>query len=269
MLDLKNRLRQYIPSLFEILNDDRISWKDISNKFQKTYDARLALYNKNGSLRVTASFYDVITERQNGTTGAIHLLDYFDKLFREISDRLDNIQKQQLKSTVYNLLTSVGSDYLHYIGELLLAILNQLIKSEHYIFRQTEFNLGNGNSADFYFNEMKTVKEVLIEVLNIVLKQEIKDDDRQIRDFLDYRFKQKINRKTKGRTDLRSFQLMPVIWGPSKDLRRLAEFYKNGNTVDIINCTSASAYSTFLVDDGSYFHRFGSLASLFNFSTSI
>jgi hypothetical protein len=84
VLDLKNNLKKYIPSLFEMLNDDRIRWSEINRKFQETYDARLVQYNLKGSLRVAASFFDVISAALNKEASASRLLDYFQKLFEEI-----------------------------------------------------------------------------------------------------------------------------------------------------------------------------------------
>src|SRR5450432_458480 len=259
VLDLKNNLKKYIPSLFEMLNDDRIRWAEISRKFQETYDARLVQYNQKGSLRVAASFFDVISAALNKQKSAIRLLDYFQKLFEEISGRLSFKQKQQLKSTVYNLLIINDTQYLHFIGEL--SVLNQLIKSGNYVFQETEFNLGNGKSVDFHFKDKRTGKDILIEVYNIILDRDLKGDE-QIKKFLTHRLTQKINNKTKGRTDLLNFELVPVIWATSENLQRFSNFYKSGHIINVPNCLPACAYITFTTDDDQNVHRFGMVHSL-------
>jgi len=244
-----------------MLNDDRIRWSEISRKFQETYDARLVQYNQKGSLRVAASFFDVISAALNKQESAIRLLDYFQKLFEEISDRLNAKQKQQLKSTVYNLLITNDTQYLHFIGEL--SVLNQLIKSGNYIFQETEFNLGNGKSVDFHFKDIRTGKDILIEVYNIVLDRDFEGKE-QIKKFLTHRLSQKINNKTKGRTDLLNFELVPVIWATKENLQRLSNFYKSGNVISVPNCLPACAYLAFTTDDSQNIHRFGIVHTLFD-----
>lgn len=261
MLDLKNKLKQYVPSLFEILNDDRIRWPEITRKFQETYNKRLIEYEKKGSLRVTASFFDIISAALNNLPQAIRLLDYFQKLFEEISDRLSAIQKQQLKTTVYNLLITNDASYLHFIGEL--SVLNLLIRLGNYIFQQTEFELGNGRTVDFHFKDVRTNLDVLIEVYNIVLERDLEEDEK-IEKSLTHRLHQKMKSKTKNRTDIPIFEIVPVIWGSKENLEKLYKFYKKGNTVNMPYCMPACAYITFTTVDNQNIHRFGMLGTLFD-----
>lgn len=263
MIDLKGRLKEYIPSMFEVLKDEQISWVGISKTFEKNYRKRLAkMLPGQETMEVEASFYDLISARLKGNTQAIRQMDFFDKLFQEIGMRLTLKQKQWLKTTIFNILISTDFKYLDYFGEL--AILNQAIKSGNYTFNQTEFGLGNGKSADFYFHDIKSNRPVLIEVVNAVLTRELAGDEDGIKRFLSKRLTDKIEDKRKSDPNTLPFQLIPVIWGPAKDLQILSDFYKRGNSVDVPNTIEACAYCSFTRADGSYIHRFGSLSSLFS-----
>ena len=261
-IDLKAVLKIYFPSMFEVLEDEQISWANITKTFKKEFKEREARMEPgHETLTVKANFYDVIVAAINGQEQPIRLLDYYDKLFQEVAMRLDGEQKKKLKTTVFNLLVSTGWNYLHYLGEL--ATLNQLLKSGNYHFTQAEIDLGNGKGGDFHLIEIKTGHQLIIEVLNIVLDKELPADDAGLKTFLTKRFADKIKDKSKNGTATLPFVLAPVIWGPFKDLKRLSDFYKK-NKIELPNCLEAAAYSTFLQGDGSFYHMFGKINTLFD-----
>lgn len=81
MIDLKNRLSEYIPILFEFLGDETISWSKINSQFMKNLDSRKRLYAANDNyLLIEASFYDIISEGINGNKSALRIFSFINKL---------------------------------------------------------------------------------------------------------------------------------------------------------------------------------------------
>jgi hypothetical protein len=261
-LDIQNNLKRYFPSLFEVLEDGAISWASINKSFIRELEKRKARMEPGQqTIMVKANLYDVITASDNGNQQAARLLDFFSKLFEELGKRLSSADKKKLHTTVFNILVNLDWTYLNYLGEL--ATLNQLIKSGGYQFLGTEVNLGNGKGGDFDMLELKTNLRIIIEVVNIMLPENLQGDDEKIKRFLTTKLTDKMNDKTKQGQKTSPFTLVPVIWGGQEQLRRISNFYKT-NTIEVPHCLEAGAYSTFIKSDGSFFHCFGRISTLFS-----
>src|SRR5687768_14447175 len=105
-LDIEGRLRIYFPILFELLGDNKLDWKTITKVFQKKLNEWHRKHELTGSdIRVEASFYNIITASIQGNQQARNHLDFIQKLFETLLQRLDDSERKLILSALFGLLT--------------------------------------------------------------------------------------------------------------------------------------------------------------------
>jgi len=264
MFDIKNRLQEYMPALIELLNDEKISWREINIHFNKEFEIRKQKYLDNGNYLLTsASFYDIITEKINGNKSAERLFIFINRIIEELIIEVPATLIGKLKKTIFNLLTNFDYNYLNFVAEL--AVLNNLLKSKIYLLEDIEFPMGNGNFIDFKLYNKTSSKSTYIEVVSIHPPHSIFSDYDKLNHFISKKINDKVNNKKKDTSVIFDFMLTPVIWASHEDLHKLYSFYKSGNKLSIKSSIEPSAYICFYNEESNYLlQRFGRVSTIFD-----
>jgi hypothetical protein len=260
-VDLKSKLRDYLPILFELLGDQPFDWKTLNSKFSTNHLKRLNNHIAGQREPIEANFYDVISQSLNGNPAGARMLFFFRRLLEELADNLDASGNQKIRKTLYNLLVEPDHNYLNYIGEL--AVLNLFVRSDDYALQDIESPLGNSNGADFGLLEVATGKKHLIEVVS-VRPQPYPETPGELKKFIEGKLLEKIDKKTKGNSSYLTFRLIPVLWGTEAELQWTADLLKTEIKLDVSNIADPCAFCTFTDQQrGGTIFRFGSLYSMF------
>lgn len=100
--DVRARLQAYLPSLFELLDENKINWKTIERNFHKRFNLLSKQYEVTQEpIRIEASLYDIIAAALQGKREAFNLLDFIDKRLQELSQRLSSDEKRMVRKNVY------------------------------------------------------------------------------------------------------------------------------------------------------------------------
>jgi hypothetical protein len=259
-VDVKPKLVEHFPILFQLLGGQKISWKSINIKFSETHATRLKEYTNEGKTHVETNFFDILTEYWKGNVQATRLLQYYKDLLEELHQNLKPAEKIKIRKTLFDFLIEHDLNYLNYIAEL--AVLNMYIKDKGYSLDDVESELGNGKSADFRFKKPDGSK-ILIEVVS-VRPEEFPEDDAELKYFIEGKCKDKNRIKTNDDDTYLKYNLVPVIWGSGAELMRTAALLKAGLQVDVSNVEDYCAYCTFVNEQtGESEHKFCSLLTLF------
>lgn len=258
---VKNNLQLFLPALVELVSDSRdFPWDKVNRLFSKKLQDRIIDFN-NGKSLIEATIYDIIIEAKKGNTNAIGHLDFLNKLFEELSDNLNLIEKGLVKTNVKHMLITFDKNHRNYIGEI--AVLNNLIKSKTYSLNGIETKLPNGKSIDFKLEIIGKAKFILVEVMNIHLgENRINENPVAIEKFLTERFLQKLKCKMGPLTNKIEFYLVPVIWGGWRNIKVYSDFFKT-NSIKLNNVIEPVSYLTYSDDKGNYEHHFKSISKLF------
>jgi hypothetical protein len=245
-LDVEQRLKEYFPILFDLLDGQRIDWKSINRKFGEVFAKREKNFNNDITDKVQANFYDIISESLNENKQAIRMLNFFRTLLQDLNRVLSIDDKLKIKKTLFNLLIEFDLNYLNYIAEL--AVLYTFINSKQYHLNRIESPLGNNSKIDFLLDKSDGTGSVLVEVVSI-RPMNFPNTTFEIKKMLEEKLGDKIHLKTKGSVEYLKFFLVPVVWGSAEDLKNVANFFKNGNKINIPNVTELLAYCTFSSED--------------------
>lgn len=257
---VKENLRIFIPALVNLVDEKDFPWKKIDNLFTQKIKDRIAESNGE-TFKVEASIYDIIVEAKKQNLTAIGLLDFLNKLFEELTDNLETREKRLIKSNVKQMLISLDSKYLNFLGEI--AALNNLIKSKAYRLITIEEKISNGKSIDFKLRDIKTQKPILVEIVNIHLDSDkVENNPEAIRAFLTKKLTKKIESKTTNLANKIQFYLIPVIWGSSKDIKIYSDFFKS-NSLNLLDVLEPISYLTYSDTTGYYEHYFQTISKLF------
>lgn len=264
MVNIKNKLQEYMPSLLKFLDKEPISWNRINSMFQVEFMKRKAQYVANDNhLIVEASIYDILSATLDGNKSAERLFTFLNSLIEELIVQIPKEHLGKMKRTVYNILTSFNKDYLNFVGEL--AVLNILLRSKLYILEDIEYPIENGKTVDFKFYSKEEAKSILVEVYNIHPTKEISTNPDEINKFLSKRINDKINLKMKDINNPVDFLLAPVIWTQASDLERINSFYKSGRTLDIYSSSEPFAFICYYNSKTNLLiHKFGQISTLFD-----
>ena len=70
--DIKNRLKDYFPIIFELLGDINLDWKTIEKRFGKKLDEHIIKFDLTGQpIKIEASLFHIITASKEGKVEAI------------------------------------------------------------------------------------------------------------------------------------------------------------------------------------------------------
>lgn len=262
---LKENLELFVPSMFKLLENQNISWRDINKKFTKKYLERIRDKEKNdGNLLVAVNFYDVVTQVMNDNNDFIRLLGYFEYTFDELNKNLDNKSKGLVCGILRKLLNDFTGDYLHYIGEL--SVLNTLTKNKILTLDSIEFPLGNGKFIDFRLFSPQTNQYLPIEVLNIHISESNSSDVSVFKRFIEGKINTKIHEKTGGE-DL-GFTLVIVLWGTHNDLEKIYIYYKKGFKIENERVFEPFCYLSWYDDQGTLY-KFQNISKIYDESNGI
>jgi len=261
--DIQNKLRIYFPILFELLNYNKIDWKIVEKTFFKKYEQ----YQKkhlitNSTFQIEASFYSIITAAIKREKPAIMLLDYIQKLFEELADKLDDDEKKEIKSTIFGFLTNIDAKYLNFLGEL--SVLNQFKKRAPFKLVKTEEKLtnmsSNNSTIDFKFFNQTTEGFEFVEIVNIHLNEKNTSSDEKINILLTQKISEKLLKK--GIKENPNFFLVPVIWGNWKEIKCIEQYYENAKPT-FQNTGIPVAFVPFTTQEGELVQRFGTIDTIF------
>jgi hypothetical protein len=254
-------LKHYFPGIMSIADQINMDWDNIDKLFSKEIERRKVEWTK-GNTIIEASIYDIIVEVKKGNKSAVGLLDFFNKLFLELSGRLPLDENKLIKRNIRSVLTALNKEYLHFIGEL--AVLNNVLKSGSYILTGVEYQLENKRSIDFNLKRTANGGRTLVEVYNIHLDEEkVSNEAEAISKFLNKRLTKKIAEKKANLTTDVEFFLVPVLWAGVESLRVYSEYFKT-HKMSINNVIEPVAYVTFSDGEGYYVHNFGNISNVLN-----
>ena len=260
--DVLGRLKSYIPSLFELLEDNELNWKTIEKRFEGKFTELEKKYEQTGKPVTTkASFYGIITAAIQGENSALYLFDFIDKLFQELTDNLTTSERKLIKKNIFDLLVSMDEKYLNYLGEL--ALLNQIIKSGNYRLLDVEEPLGSkneGSSVDFKLLNTNSMSEMLVEVVNVHLTDNNTKNSYEIQRLLEQKLREKYLKTAKKSTI--EFHLAPILWGSHKWIKRILDHYQN-ESVTLRNILTPSCFIPFTDSKGNSVYKFGTIDTIF------
>lgn len=259
-IDLEQRLRMYMPSMFRLLGTGNLSkrkWKKINQKFIEVYNERTEDYKSNNNhLQVKANLYDLIISMIKGNASAARLLGYFDVLFKSLDNNLAVEQKPLVRNSLFNVLVEMDHNFRNYIGEL--SVLNNILEGGKYKLLGIESDIISQNkTADFTLEDDLCNKE-LVEVLNIHI-----DSSEYINETLQSKIEEKVGKKTSAEDSYNEFTLVPVIWAPVNVLQDIATLYKSGLGFKMNYVHEPLAYCVFSDPNNLLIYRFCSVSRLF------
>ncbi len=261
--DVENRLKLYMPSLFELIGDNTFDWRKIERAFEKKFIELEEKYNNIGRpFKTKASLFGIITAVLNNEEGAIYLFEYIDKLFKELTLSLSSDEKKLIIKNVFDVLVNMDEKYLNFIGEL--SLLNQFLKSGNFKLLEVEAPLDEGivstSHIDFTLFDKNNESELLLEVVNVHLKDENTSDDYKIERLIDQKIQEKY-RVTSGNSD-KKFILAPILWGSHKWIKRILNYYLKLD-VKLDNILMPSCFVPFIDQDGNRVYKFGVMNAIF------
>lgn len=253
-------LKLFIPALVQLVDGRDFPWDSIDLLFSEKIKDRISKLTGE-TLEIEASIYDIIVEAKKQNSKAIGLLHFLNKLFEELTDTLETNEKLLVKSNVKQMLTSLDSKYLDFLGEI--ATLNNLIKSKMYRLVAIEEKLPNGKSIDFKLRHIEQNKFYLVEIVNIHLNSNrVEDNPDAIRKFLTHRLSNKLKAKNLKLDNGTIFYLIPVIWGGWQQIKIYSNFFRT-NGLGLQNVIEPVSYLTYTDGAGYYEHYFKTVSNLF------
>lgn len=223
--DIENNLRLYIPSLFKLI-EANIRWSGLTKIFNRNFDAHKAQYDNGKNSAIRHTLYSIINLALKGEEHEIQLLSYIDNVFKDLYNLLNVNERIFIKTNIANLL-EFNPDSIHFLGEL--SVLNCLMKTGVYKFVRTEYSLTkDGKSIDFKLYDINEKRNILIEVVNIELRNDMMLNHCTIHQFLSKKLNDKLEDTDKS--GIHDYTLIPVLWGNDKgsldNILRVKEFYE-------------------------------------------
>lgn len=261
-LDLETEVRVYLPIIFEILGEGKITpkqWRKINENYKKTQEKRAADYWLKDITRYEVNLYDVFEMRRKGNKRAYVFLDMLKKALEELCDALPVEDRVKLGDTIYHMLVQFDHKHRNYIGELL--VLNNAVKKQQFSLVKIEAPITKTTSADFLLKNKSDGKEELVEVVNI----HIKDTQENLKQFITGKLTDKMEAKTKGEAEHPKFTLVPVVWASFKVLRKIEKLYDEGDGIELKDVAPPCAFASFDYKDTirEFRVKFGTIPTLF------
>lgn len=259
-LDLKARLRQYLPVLFEFLDVEDFEpqqWEKLTSNFTDRFLKRKAQYEANNNqLTIERDIYGVIIGKLNGERSATLFLDFIKKALEELAGRLTDDEKKLIIKTLYGFLISHDFKFSNYLGELL--VLNSITKSNSFILKSVESSIVGDLTADFLFERSNGPGKELIEVVNL----HIDETHTNLVKHLTKKYRRKLKDKKGGAIKYNKFTLIPVVWASFADLQRVLDIYQTGAIKKMPYVFEPVAYSCTTMPDGEIIYKFGTISTL-------
>ncbi len=256
--DIKKGFEVYLPNLFKLIEGD-ISWRSITNNFNKEYRRNTEKYNKGEKVELRINIYSIIISAEKKELNGINFLFFINNLLLDLSACLNKAEKRRIVTNIRNMLY-FHMDFLHYLGEL--ALLNCFMQTGKYELVETEYTENKKTSIDFKFNNKKNGESILIEVVNFELSDKITFDNKEIRKFLESKLTQKLINTDKG--GIINYTLVPILWGGRNSIDniiRVKKFYEETN-FSMERVEIPIVYFPYTINDQT-FYKFGSIINIF------
>lgn len=265
-INIQERLRVYFPILFELLDNNKIDWKAVGKTFTKKYEQYQKKHEETtATFQIEASFYSIITAAIKREKGAIMLLDYIQKLFEELTDKLDSNEKKQIRKTIFGFLTNIDAKYLNFLGEL--SVLNQFKRRTDFKLIQTEAKIlsskKNNTTIDFKFLNTSTNSFEFIEIVNIHLNEKNISSEESINNLITQKISEKL--LLKGIKEFPKFFLIPVVWGNWEEIKSVEQYYLKYKP-SFQNTGIPVCFVPFTDPNGKLVQMFGTIDTIFSYS---
>ena len=255
----KDNITTYLPGLISLIGDDKdFGWTKINSLFENLLADRK---NKatGDTITISTTLFDVIVLAQMKNLSATLLLDLYNSIFSDLSQRLSDKEKKLLQPTIKNILKSQDNRYTEFIGEL--AVLNNLTITGLYQLHKVERRLPNGKSTDFCLILKSINEEIHVEVYNIHLDPDkVSNQTLEIEKFLINRINKKIDDKSKNLLE-RDFFVIPIVHGRIESLMTYSHHFVK-KKLGLKGVAEPLAFLTFTNPGGNYTHRFGKISGL-------
>jgi hypothetical protein len=265
--EVKKIIAKFLPNVVSFTEHfDSFSWGKITHLLEKCLKKRISSANRE-PIVVSTTIFDIVTSAMKEDFRAIKQLEFIDNIFAELAGNLNNEEKNKIKPTIERIFKTLDYTYLNFVGEI--AVLNNIISTGRYKLIVIEYKIEEERDIDFLLQEIESGKKVLVEVFRIHINPEkVSSDIKGIKEFLKYRFQEKI----KSKTNKIDFILIPILRGAHESLKVYSDFYKKNSFV-IENVVVPLAFMTIFQEDESVEHRFGRISNVFeteeNYSTEI
>jgi hypothetical protein len=271
-VDLENRLKLYVPDMFTLMGKQGFNWSELNERYGEFLRDRKIKFRLNGNyLRDPVNFYDVTLRSVTSDDPVFqNYFVYINKVFRSLSTILTDDEKIMVNSIIRNLLRQFSRSYTHSLGELF--VLNNVMKSEKYRLRKIEYEnpeepkIKNkkGKTIDFLFYSLELKQDILLEVMNVDLKEKTVIDSTHLKLHLERKISDKIKDKKKSFPKF-NFNIIPVLWGTSEELRVVYDMYKQGVGPNFDNVMEPFTYGYFYKESGGHsFYKFSPISTFYD-----
>lgn len=266
--DVRIAIKALVPSLFNILGSQPVSWTKINkglanhlNKVRKEIEQTGKPVNKE------ATFYSVIVNKIAGKQESDSLFDFYNRLFITLDTLLSIKDKKHLHKMIVQVLNNFDKGYLNFIGELAVLYKYMMLGEFELLKIEEQITPESNVTADILLRNKGTQSEILIEILNVHLEEL----DITTYDKIKYHLHSKFTKKTDQKliNPQRYLKIQPVLWyRDHKQLTFLSNFfhetgYKFDNVFDPLTLASIR------LGNGEYEHRFDSIKTILNDKNAI
>jgi len=224
--DIRPHFAFYVPSMLKILKPSPKQIRQIERK----YNERLRLYRdavaKDGIFDSEETIFDLLWQAEQGDHYSIGFLTFLEETCASLLLLVDKERITKLQNTCFQAIMNfdgLESRHLCYVGEL--ALLERILSTDHLQLLDVEYKMPNGKSFDFAINIDSNLQ--LIEVMSIFLKSSLMQDEAAFQGFIEKRFINKLEDKTKGVPNgMYSFSLLPLVWGEFSKLDKYIKYFQ-------------------------------------------
>lgn len=268
-IDLKERLQEYIPSLFKLLDKDNFPWAKINREFEIHLNKRKDIAAHEGGVYdiyyKDITFFDIISEFKKGERfGALVEFSLVDNLFEQLSEKLTEEGKKKIRKSLIKILTQLQYNFRHTLGELI--VLNKFLQSGSYDLESLDYPFPppSKKDADFALKDLNDGRILLVELVHNQLPEPFPEDFAEIKTYLTDTVLNKIAEKTEGFVINNPFFTVLFVLGKSESLRKINVFFKAGNKIEVKDFVAVCAHVFREDKDGIAKHFFGRIDSLFD-----
>ncbi len=261
--DLENKFFIYLPGMLELINNKTFrprEWKKINTNLEEHINDRRKIITRDNYLRAETNIYDIIIGVIEGKTSPYSYFQYLQILFKQLTKNLTVEERKKLRPTLYSVLINLDHKYRNFIGEL--SVLNNIRENNknYRLIRVDKDIIVDEKKADFTFENVDTKEIELIEVVNIHAYETPEGFD--LKRFVVGKIEDKIRIKTSGKSDYRSFKLVPVFWGEIENMKKLNGIFKHEKVELADNVFEPLSLCSFVGPDFPV-HRFVKISELF------
>jgi len=212
--------------MLEILKPSPKQIRQIERKYNERFSIYPDAIAKDGTFGPEETIFDHLWQAKQGDQYSIGFLAFIEETCASLLLLVDKERIAKLQNTCFQAIMNFDglvSRLLCYVGEL--ALLKRILTTEHSQLLDVEYKMSNGKSFDFAINIKDELQ--LIEVLNIFPKSSLMQDEAAFQGFIEKRFIDKLEDKTKGVPKGKyNFALLPIVWGEFAKLDKYIEYFK-------------------------------------------